>query len=157
MGLAARSTARLHAQRRGTTEGTPMAYAKPMLDAYPRKFNLDADVLARCIEACYECAQACTACADDCLSEESVAELVKCIRLNQDCADICLAAGRIANRQTEYDANVTRGIVEACAAVCRACGDECERHAEHHEHCRICAEACRRCEDACRALLSAMS
>jgi hypothetical protein len=37
-----------------------------------------------------------------------------------------------------------------------ACGDECERHAEMHEHCGICAEACRACEEACRELLAAM-
>lgn len=71
-----------------------MTYAKPMLEAHPRDFNLDAEVLARCIEACYECAQACSACADDCLSEEGVADLVKCIRLNEDCGDICLTGTR---------------------------------------------------------------
>ena len=133
-----------------------MSYAKAMLDTYPRDFNVDAVVLARCIDACHDCALACTACADDCLSEESVAELVKCIRLNEDCADICMATGRVANRQTEYDANVTRAVLEACATVCRACGDECERHAEMHEHCGICAEACRACQQACRELLAAM-
>jgi hypothetical protein len=81
-----------------------VSYAKAMLDTYPRDFAVDADVLARCIDACHDCAQACNACADDCLSEDSVADLVKCIRLNGDCADMCVAAGRVANRQTEYDA-----------------------------------------------------
>jgi hypothetical protein len=134
-----------------------VTYAKPMLDAYPRDFNVDADVLAAFIDATYQCSQACTACADDCLSEASVAELVKCIRLNQDCADVCVAAGRVASRQTEYDADVTRAIVEACATVCQACGDECERHASQHAHCRICAEACRNCERACGLLLAEMT
>lgn len=133
-----------------------MSNAQAMLDTYPREFNVDAGVLAACVDACYECAQTCTACADDCLSEPSVAELVKCIRLNQDCADVCVAAGRVANRQTEYDANVTRSIVEACVAACRACGEECERHASMHRHCAICAEACRRCEQACLDLLNAI-
>jgi hypothetical protein len=133
-----------------------MTYAKPLLETYPGDFNVDADVLVRCIEACYECAQACTACADDCLSEESVAELVKCIRLNQDCADVCAVAGRIASRQTGYDANVTGTIMQACAETCGACAEECERHAAHHEHCRICAEACRGCEEACGELISAI-
>jgi Domain of Unknown Function (DUF326) len=41
-------------------------------------------------------------------------------------------------------------------AACRSCGDECERHAAMHEHCRVCAEACRRCEQACNELLAAM-
>ena len=130
--------------------------ARAMLDTYPRDFNVDADALARCIDECFACAETCTLCADDCLSEPDVAELVKCIRLNLDCADVCAAAGRVVARQTEYDANVTRPVLEACAQACRSCGDECERHAHHHEHCRICAESCRRCEEACNALLAAM-
>jgi len=32
-----------------------------MLDAYPRDFNVDQQLLVGCIEACYDCAQACTA------------------------------------------------------------------------------------------------
>jgi hypothetical protein len=47
-------------------------------------------------------------------------------------------------------------LLEACAATCKSSGDECERHAHLHEHCRVCAEACRRCEQACRELLAAM-
>jgi hypothetical protein len=46
--------------------------------------------------------------------------------------------------------------LEACAAACRTCGDECSRHADMHDHCRVCAETCRRCEQACRELLAAL-
>jgi uncharacterized membrane protein len=134
-----------------------MSYARQLLDTYPRDFNLDAGQLAATIDALSDCAQACTACADDCLSEPDVAELVKCIRLCLDCADVCTATLRVVSRQTEYDANVTRSLLEACATTCKSCGDECERHAQHHEHCRVCAEACRRCEQACRDLLAAMT
>jgi len=28
----------------------------------------------------------------------------------------------------EYDAAVTRPLLEACVAICKSCGDECERH-----------------------------
>jgi len=133
-----------------------MSYAKRMLDTYPRDFNLDAGVLAAAIDALSDCAQACTACADDCLSEGMVAELTKCIRLDLDCADVCTVTLRVASRETEYDANVTRPLLEACVAAFRSCGDECERHAEMHEHCRVCAEACRRCQQACDELLAAM-
>ena len=35
-----------------------MTYAKHMLDAYPRPYNVDADALARAIEASVDCAQA---------------------------------------------------------------------------------------------------
>jgi hypothetical protein len=129
-----------------------------MLDAYPREFNVDRALLVRCIEACFDCAEACTQCADDCLSERSVQELVKCIRLNLDCADVCATTGRVVSRQTEYDANVTRAVLQACIATCRSCGDECERHGDHGmEHCKVCADECRRCEQACQELLDAIA
>jgi uncharacterized membrane protein len=117
----------------------------------------DADTLARCIEECFACAQSCVACADACLREQQVAELTRCIRLNLDCADICETTGRIVTRQTEPQPELVRTMVEACAAACRRCGEECERHAEHHEHCRVCAEACRRCEQACEDALGVLA
>jgi hypothetical protein len=103
-----------------------------------------------------DCAQACIADADDDLSEQNIAEMVKCIRLCLDCADICAATLRVVSRQTDYDANLTRPLLEACVATCKSCGDECEHHAQMHEHCRVCAEACRRCEQACRQLVAAI-
>ncbi|MCU0273597.1 MAG: four-helix bundle copper-binding protein [Acidimicrobiales bacterium] len=133
-----------------------MAHAQQMLDTYPRDFNVDARQLAETIEMLIDCANTCTQCADACLSESDLAGLAKCIRLNLDCADICLATSRVVSRQTEYDANVTRPLLEACIAACRSCGDECESHASHMEHCGVCAEQCRRCEQACDALLRAM-
>ena len=134
-----------------------MTHAQAMLETHPHGADLDKALLVECIEACYDCAQSCTACADACLGEEDVAVVRRCIRLCLDCADVCIATGRIVSRQTEYDAGITRAAVDACAQVCRACAEECERHAGHHEHCRVCAEACRRCEWACAELLSSFS
>jgi hypothetical protein len=131
--------------------------ARHMLDTYPGEFNVDQQLLVRCIEACYDCAEACTQCADESLSEESVQELAKSIRLNLDCADVCATTGRVVSRQTGYDANVTRAVLQACIATCRSCGDECEIHGKHGmEHCKVCAEECRRCERACQELLDAI-
>ncbi|HEX6075024.1 MAG TPA: four-helix bundle copper-binding protein [Micromonosporaceae bacterium] len=133
-----------------------MGQASVMLETYPADLGrVDKQTLARCIEACFECAQACTACADACLSENNVADLVKCIRTNLDCADICDTTGRVLSRHTGYDANLTRTVLEACAQACKACGDECAAH-EHMEHCRVCAEACWRCERACRELVASL-
>lgn len=134
-----------------------MTVTAQMLDTYPADLGgVDKEKLAACIDACFECAQACTACADACLSEEMVAELTKCIRTNADCADVCDTTGRVLSRHTGYDANLSRAVLEACAAACKACGDECAAHADMHEHCRICAEACRRCETACRELIASL-
>ncbi|WP_228386488.1 four-helix bundle copper-binding protein [Ornithinicoccus halotolerans] len=128
-----------------------------MLETYPKDLgHIDRTKLVECIEACFECAQTCTACADACLSEDSVAELTKCIRSNLDCADICETTGRALSRHTGYDANITRAFLEACAAACKACGDNCAEHAQMHDHCRVCAEACRRCEQACRDLITSL-
>ncbi|RPF21706.1 four-helix bundle copper-binding protein [Myceligenerans xiligouense] len=128
-----------------------------MVETYPKSINLDRTQLAGVIDRIVECAQACTACADACLSEDSVADLRKCIRTNLDCADICETTARVLSRHTAYDANISRSVLDACITACQACGDECERHAGMHEHCRVCAEACRACESACRELLTTMS
>ncbi|PZF86059.1 four-helix bundle copper-binding protein [Jiangella anatolica] len=128
-----------------------------MLQTYPKDLGgVDRQALTTCIEQCFACAQTCTACADACLSEDMVAELVKCIRTNLDCADICETTGRVLSRHTGYDANLTRAFLEACATACASCADECDRHAEMHEHCRVCAEACRACERACRDLVGSL-
>jgi len=66
-------------------------------------------------------------------------------------------AAAVTSRLVEYDPGVLRPLLESCVAICRSCGDECERHAPRHAHCRVCAEACRRCEQACRALLAALA
>jgi hypothetical protein len=88
---------------------------RQMLESHPWPGNVDRDVLARCIEACFECAETCTSCADACLSEKDmIEELRKCIRLDLDCADICQTTARVLIRQTEYDAPLTKAQVQAC-------------------------------------------
>lgn len=134
-----------------------MSLTAEMLDAYPADLGaVDKQKLVSCIEACLDCTQACTACADACLSEQTVAELTKCIRTNLDCADVCDTTGRVLSRHTGYDANLTRAVLQACATACRSCGDECQQHASMHAHCRICAVACRHCEQACNDLLASL-
>jgi hypothetical protein len=127
-----------------------------MLRTHPQgsAVEVDQQALLACIEACFSCAQSCTACADACLGESMLEELVACIRLNLDCADVCAATGNLLSRQTAPDWQLLRAQLEACATACRVCGAECERHADMHEHCRVCAEMCRECEDSCRRLLA---
>jgi uncharacterized membrane protein len=133
-----------------------MSYARQLLDTYPGTADVDPALLASAIDALSDCAQACIADVDADLSEQNVTEMVTCIRLCLDCADVCTAAMGVTSRQASYDASVTRPLLESCVAICKSCGDECERHARHHEHCRVCAQACRVCEQACRELLAAL-
>lgn len=132
-----------------TTTETVMQ-VQEMIATHPDVRGNTADRLLRCIEECYGCAQACTSCADACIAEPQVARLKQCIRLNLDCADMCAATGAMASRRTGSNIEVLRATIEACETACRACGDECRRHAGEHEHCRICADACMRCAEACR-------
>lgn len=124
-------------------------HAHEMSSTHPHVRGNTNDSLIRCIEACFDCAQSCTSCADACLGEEMVQELTQCIRLNLDCADICTAAGHIGTRRTGSNEPIIQSVLAACQEACRLCAEECERHADMHEHCRICAESCRRCELAC--------
>ena len=133
-----------------------MSYARQLLDTYPGVVIADAGVLAAAIDALSDCAQACTADVDADLGEQNLAEMVRCIRLCLDCADVCTATIGVISRQADHDPGVTRPLLEACVAICKSCGDECGRHAPHHEHCRVCEQACRRCEQACRELLGAL-
>jgi hypothetical protein len=111
--------------------------------------------VAQCIDACLECTRACTSCADACLNETAhLADLVTCIRLDLKCADICDTTARVLLRSPDRDMALTRRMLEACIQICRACGDECGRHASQFEHCRLCAEACDRCARACQDLLN---
>jgi hypothetical protein len=80
-------------------------------------------------------------------------DLRRTIRLCLDCADVCVATGRVLVRQTDYEHEIAKALLEACVRTCGICAQECERHAQMHEHCRLCAETCRRCEAACSRLL----
>jgi hypothetical protein len=133
-----------------------VSYARELLGTYPGAINVDAGVLAAAIDAIGDCAQACVADTDADLSEHNLAETVTCIRLCLNCADVCTATAGVISRPAAYDPDVAKPLLQACVAICRCCGDECERHAQHHAHCRVCAEACRRCEQACRDLLGAL-
>ena len=124
-------------------------HAMEMISTHPEVQGNTNDVLIRCVEECYDCAQICLSCADACLAEPMVDELRQCIRLDLDCSDVCLATGALASRRTGSNEALLRRMLETCAGACRTCAEECERHANRHQHCRICAQACVRCQRVC--------
>lgn len=96
-----------------------------------------------------QCTAACEMCADACLDEDNIKMMVRCIRLDRDCAKIChLAASFVASHSDH-----TAAVLQLCAQLCRACGDECAQH--NMDHCQECARACRECEEACRSYAGA--
>jgi len=117
---------------------------------------LEANALVACIEAAHDCAATCTACADACLAEDDVAAMRTCIRRDLDCADIASTTAAVLSRQVAMDLGLVRVVLEACAVASKRCAVECELHADHHEHCRICAEACETLYAASRSLLETL-
>jgi hypothetical protein len=125
-------------------------HAEAMMSTHPEVHGDVDKALIRCIETCMDCAQVCLSCADACLSEEMVAKLRQCIRLNLDCADLCSTVVKLMSRRTGSNDFILKHLVDVCAEACGICADECQKHADRHEHCRVCAETCTQCLRACR-------
>lgn len=73
--------------------------------------------------------------------------LARCIKLDRDCAAICLLAVEAMAGGSEF----AKQICTLCAEICNACAAECEKHS-HMEHCKKCAEACRKCAMECSSM-----
>ena len=97
------------------------------------------------IQKLLDCAFACEHCATACLQEDDVAMMANCIKLDRDCADICIQSARLLQRNSD----IAHQFLVLCEDICRMCGDECGKH--QHDHCQQCAEACRICAEACHA------
>ncbi len=99
------------------------------------------------ISALGNCINHCNYCADACLDEDNVKMMVKCIRTDKVCAEVCSSLSQVlATNYTDIN-----GLVEYCKSVCEACAKECEGH--NHKHCQECADACRKCAKACEEYL----
>ena len=127
-----------------------------ILNAAPQKLTVDAALIAAAIDAANDCAVVCSACASACLSEDHPSEMAVCVRDDLDCADLCGVTARHLARLNASDKQLTLSVLAACIEACVQCAGSCAPHADHHEHCRLCAEACRRCEQACRALIGSL-
>jgi hypothetical protein len=86
-----------------------------------------------------------------------VADLVQCIRLDMDCADVCLTSGLIATRRSGGDVSIHRGAAARLPTRLPKMRDGMRQHAERHEHCRICAETCQDCEASLRGRLASLA
>jgi hypothetical protein len=129
-----------------------------MLRRHPRGDAQHTHDYVEALDALETCAAACTACADACLGEpHHLEQLRRCINTNLDCADVCGATARVLTRQTEAPNELVHAQLHACVIACQLCAEECERHADIHSHCRICAETCRHCQERCNFMLGEIS
>ncbi|MCC9135209.1 four-helix bundle copper-binding protein [Pontibacter silvestris] len=91
-----------------------------------------------------KCITACEVCATECLQEDNVKMMARCIMLDRDCADICALTSRFVARSSEH----AKHIMKECIEICRLCEEECRKH--DTEHCQHCADICKECADACQ-------
>jgi hypothetical protein len=110
-------------------------------------YKMSHEKFQQCIDECNACAVACRHCASECLKENEVKMLARCIQLDTDCAVICEAAVALMSGGSEF----ADKLCNVCADVCNACAAECEKHSDM-SHCKECAEACHRCAEACLAM-----
>ena len=94
-----------------------------------------------------DCARVCNACATADLMEQEVKMMVRCVRLDIDCAEICALTSNYLSRNSEF----AYPMAVQCAVVCDACAEECEKHPDM-PHCVECARVCRKCAVECRKL-----
>ncbi|PSK91873.1 hypothetical protein CLV30_1336 [Haloactinopolyspora alba] len=130
-----------------------------MIDSFPADIMTDRTLLAEAVTACLECVQACTGCADACLAgmnHHPRHALASCVTTNLDCADTCAATARVLSRHASCDTSIARVQLRASAQACHSCAEECQRHADVLDCCRICAEVCFRCKEACDRVLAAL-
>lgn len=123
-----------------------------MIQTHPQCTTERTREIMTCIYECIKCASFCNICADACLSEKNE-DLKECIKLNLLCAEVCNVTAR-ALSTTKHTQGAILSLIESCKNISRLCGDECLKHAEIMDHCKICAEACFKCEDACDTILN---
>ncbi|HZW06786.1 MAG TPA: four-helix bundle copper-binding protein [Phycisphaerales bacterium] len=109
------------------------------------------------------CAKICHECEDECLRT-----IVHCLELGgehaskhhqtilADCAAICAVSHNVLHRQSPLHIHTCR----ACAAICAACADECEKMSGRArggaaDPMARCAATCRRCAESCEAMAGA--
>ncbi|MFF8606830.1 Rho termination factor N-terminal domain-containing protein [Streptomyces sp. NPDC015346] len=131
---------------------------KKVLDAYPAEAGLPPTLLAEGVDKLYECAGVCLACADSAAGEsdsEKIAHSVKCMRANNDTADLCTVTARVLARQTGYDSPTTKNLVEATRSALIASADACQEFQET-DYFALAARACRETEEMLADLLRQM-
>lgn len=125
-----------------------MSLVEKLLDAYPAETGMPPRLLGEAVDKLYECAGVCLTCADAAAAEqdpEKIVMSIKCVRLDNDCADLCTVAARILARQTGYDAPTTMAIIEATRTVLRASADAAEEFKDT-TYFELSARACRETE-----------
>jgi hypothetical protein len=114
--------------------------------------GMDMAMMQECIEACSACEQACTTCAGMMMGEG----MAMCANMCMNAADTSNTMMRMMMRPNGMHAESFTAMLQATKAMASACADECMKHAEMSDDCRMCAEVCRQCAMATEKMMDAM-
>ncbi|MBS0024145.1 hypothetical protein KE274_08465 [Microbacterium paraoxydans] len=128
-------------------DATMMGAMSKSMESMPDMAMMDMAVLQACMDACAACEQACTVCST---------QLMDCAPACMNCADMCHTMMRSMLRMQGMTPATMMAMLDACIAMCQLCMDECMRHADHSDVCRLCAQACQACMNACMAVRDMM-
>ncbi len=126
----------------------PIHGGTSVVNTLPNTRNMKDPETNQLLQTLMKCITACEHCADACLDEPDPSHMKECVRLDRDCADICMLTARCIGR----DSDRSHDLLRVCIVVCDACREECSRH--ENAHCRKCAEVCAVCHDACQEYIN---
>lgn len=133
-----------------------MDMTKQMMDLHEGEAampDLDMQSMGACIEACSACEQTCTMCASCMMGEGGARHMEMCMNT----ADMANTLMRMMLRRSGMMRDSMMRMLDAMMMQARACAEECMKHADEHEDCRVCADACRQCEQACSRMMDSMN
>jgi len=133
-----------------------MRQTRELFDSLGIRSRLPSELLASATVALAASEQATTVCATGMLSAKDAEELRTAISRDLDCADVTAVTRRILARDMDTDSALLTAQIEACIIACQHSNEECSRHADHHDHCRLCAQATAEAVDACREILQTL-
>ncbi|MFI5362868.1 MAG: Csp1 family four helix bundle copper storage protein [Elusimicrobiota bacterium] len=110
--------------------------------------KLDAAVAAaeHCLQTGRECERHCWE-----MVGKGRVEMKDCGDSTRNMLAACEALVKVGVYRSASDENLKR-LAAACAGFCRACEEQCRKHAAQHKICADCMQSCIDCAKACEAL-----
>lgn len=104
--------------------------------------------MEKCAHLCHECQDACLRLVPHCLSLGGAHATPAHIGMLMDCIAICGASHDLLRRGSARHVHTCA----ACAVICDACAEDCERLAGGDRAMEECAKVCGECAESCRAM-----
>lgn len=115
--------------------------------------GMDMAMMQECIEACSAAEQATIMCADSMMGDA----MMMCRSMCMNMADMSNTMMRSMMRPAGMEQQSMMAMLTATMMMATACADECMKHADMSDECRMCAEVCRQCAMTCQKMMDSMS